>query len=52
MFGRMSTQPVSIRDFPADLYKRIKLEAVKREVTVREMFIDALRRYLEQRGQK
>lgn len=42
----MSTQPISFKKFPAELYRRIKVEAAKRDVTVFDIFVQALREHL------
>lgn len=49
---RMSSQPISIRKFPADLYKRVKLEAVRRDTTVQDLVTEAVRQYLNGKAQK
>jgi hypothetical protein len=42
----VSTQTISVRDFPSDLYKRIKMEAIKRGCTVGDILAKAAQKFL------
>jgi len=41
---------VYMRDFPGDLHKRAKMQAVREETTLKEIVIKALTEYLERKG--
>jgi predicted HicB family RNase H-like nuclease len=41
---------VYMRDFPNDLHKRAKMQAVREETTLKEIVIRALTEYLERKG--
>ena len=41
---------VYMRDFPDDLHKRAKMQAVREETTLKEIVIRALTEYLERKG--
>ena len=41
---------VYLREFPKDLHKRAKLQAVKEEITLKAIIIKALTEYLERVG--
>ena len=43
----VSEQPISIRRFPSELYKRIKMEAVRRDTSVKKIIIEAVKQYLK-----
>jgi hypothetical protein len=42
-------RPISIRRFPSELYKRVRMEAVKQDKSVKAIFIAALESYLKDR---
>jgi hypothetical protein len=39
----METKLVALRDFPVDLFRKIKAEAALRDVTVTQVVVEALR---------
>ena len=41
-----------IRNFPDDLHKRVRLQAVKEDTTLRELVIKALEEYLKRKEKK
>ncbi len=41
---------IQMRNFPADLHKRAKIQAAKEETTLKEIVIRALTEYLERKG--
>jgi len=41
---------IQMRNFPADLHKRAKIQAAKEETTMKEIVIKALEEYLEREG--
>ena len=41
---------VYLRDFPADLHKRAKIQAAKEETTLKAIVIKALEEYLKKKG--
>ena len=43
---------IYIRNFPADLHKALKVEAVKRGVTLREIMVEAARMWLKAKAKK
>ena len=41
---------IQMRNFPADLHKRAKIQAAKEETTLKEIVIKALEQYLKKVG--
>ena len=41
------TRPIHVRDVPACLWKRVKVRAAWRDITLREAVLEALRLWLE-----
>ncbi len=43
---------IYIRNFPEDLHKQLRLEAVKGGITLREVMVQAARLWLKAKGKK
>jgi len=41
---------VYVREFPADLHKRAKMQALEEDMTLRELIIKAVEAYLKKKG--
>jgi hypothetical protein len=46
----MAIKVIQMRNFPADLHKRVKIQAAKEETTLKAIIIKALEEYLKKVG--
>lgn len=48
--GKKEEKTITIRDFPVDLHKRAKAKAAMGEISLRQLFINAVTEYLKKKG--